>query len=852
MNQRIVLSLALFGALAFPRLHAQTLGGTDPTDLQSDSSANCQDALSGMAETCDQDQNQGAALDQQNQQQDSMRFPGQSMPSLPGATRGRQTITSGTGLENAPLRNPRTGQTQLQEMRPEPPSDFQRFVAATTGQMLPIYGAKLFNRVPTTFSPNDLAPVTQDYVIGPDDVLRVRIWGQISYSDNLRVDRSGDVYLPQVGAIHVAGLPFSALDQQMRRAVGRIYRNFDLSVDVGQIRAMQIYVAGQARRPGAYTVSSLSTLVNALFASGGPSAQGSLRHILVKRNGETVTDFDLYALLVHGDKSKDIRLLPEDVLYIPPAGPQVAIAGTVRTPAIYEVRSNETIGDLIAMAGNLTAMASNTRISLERVQGQELRQAMEFALDASGLAHPLEDGDILRVYPILPAYQKTVTLRGNVANPGRFAWTDGMHLSDLIPDRDSLQSREYWWKRSKLGLPTPGFEAASQPGMPSFQTEGATHGSLAAQVESLSPATSNLPQTASRASRNTSSVSNLANTSDSSNNDYSPEPRRNVVELTTPEINWDYAVIERVDPETLKTSLVPFDLGKLVLQHDASQNLALQPGDVVTIFSQDDIHVPRARQTKYVNLEGEFVHPGVYSVEPGDTLRDLVQRAGGFTPDAYVYGSEFTRESTRILQQQRLDEYVQTVRMEAERGTQALAISGSSSSNGNDVAASKAAADSLVSRLSQIQATGRIVLQFRPDGTKIDQVPALSLENGDKFVVPPMPATVNVVGAVYNQNSFLFHQGGTLERYLTLAGGPNRNADRHHIFVIRADGSVVSRPEQHSMGLWTSSFNSMRLHPGDTIVVPDKTLRPSALRGVMDWTQVFSQLALGAAAIHAF
>lgn len=846
MNQRVVLFLALFAVVACPRSHAQTQSGTDSTYSQSTSSSICQDSPDGLGDYCGQDQTQDGTQTQQNRQVYQQGSENQSQdplsPSLQGMGRGRQTTGSGTETETAPLRGSRTDRTQSLEQRPDPPSEFQRFVAATTGQMLPIYGAKLFTRVPTTFSPNDLAPVTQDYMIGPDDVLRVRIWGQVSYSGNLRVDRSGDVYLPQVGAVHVAGLQFSALDQHMRAAIGRIYRNFDLSVDVGQIRAMQIYVAGQARRPGAYTVSSLSTLVNALFASGGPSTQGSLRHILVKRNGATVADFDLYALLVHGDKSKDIRLLPEDVLYIPPVGPEVAITGSVRTPAIYEMRSDETIGDLLEMAGNLTAVASNARVSVERVEDHALRQAMEVSLDAAGRAHTLEDGDIVRVYPILPAYEKTVTLRGNVANPGRFAWTAGMHLSDLIPDRNSLQSREYWWKRSKLGLPTPNFEAARRIDTPNQRTEGTTPGTLAAQVES----------TRSQPSTQLGSQSNNPNGQDSANRSDISKPNLNVVELTTPEINWDYAVIERVDPESLKTSLVSFDLGKLVLQHDASQNLALQPGDVITIFSQDDMHVPRAKQTKYVNLEGEFVHPGVYSVEPGDTLRDLVRRAGGFTSDAYIYGSEFTRESTRILQQQRFDEYVQSVRMEAERGTQALAISGSRSGSDSDVAASKSIADSLVARLSQIKATGRIVLQFRPETAKVEQVPTMSLENGDKFIVPAMPATVNVVGAVYNQNSFLFKQGGTLDKYLQLAGGPNRNADRRHIFLIRADGSVVSRGEQHGLGLWASSFNGLRLNPGDTIVVPDKTLRPSALRGVMDWTQVFSQLALGAAAIHSF
>jgi protein involved in polysaccharide export with SLBB domain len=651
------------------------------------------------------------------------------------------------------------------------------------------------------------------------------------------------------------------LDQHLRQAVARIYRNFDLSVDVGRTRSMQVYVTGQARRPGVYTISSLSSLVNALFASGGPSAQGSLRHILVNRGGATIADFDLYSLLVHGDKSKDVRLLPEDVLYIPAAGPQVAITGSVRSPAIYELRAGETIADLIETAGKTTAMSSDARISLERVGQRQLRQAMEFKFDAAGLAAPLADGDILRIFPILPLYEKTVTIRGNVANPGRFAWHPGMRLSDLIPDRESLLSRDYWWKRSHLGLPVPEFESTistlepdqRSPGSngPGSQTpisqENLTAALLPnAQQDPYNAATES-PRPGQTGNTGSSIASQLAQNSAPGG---AGQPRRYDVRLSAPEINWDYAVIERLDPDTLKSSLIPFDLGKLVIDHDAGQDMGLQPGDTITVFSQSDIRVPLDRQTKYVELEGEFVHAGIYSVQPGETLRDIARRAGGLTPKAYLFGAEFTRQSTRLLQQQRIDEYARTVSMEAERGTQALAMSTPSGSGSADVSASRLASQELSTRLSQIRATGRIVLQFHPESAGIDDVPAISLENGDRFVVPFTPSTVNVVGAVYDQNSFLFDHGRSVIHYLQLAGGPNRNADSHHAFVIRADGSVVSRAAVKGASIWTNSFNQIRLNPGDTIVVPDKTLRPSALRGIMDWTQVFSQLALGAAAIN--
>ena len=289
--------------------------------------------------------------------------------------------------------------------------------------------------------------------------------------------------------------------------------------------------------------------------------------------------------------------------------------------------------------------------------------------------------------------------------------------------------------------------------------------------------------------------------------------------ISAPEIDWNYAVIERLDRETLKTSLIPFDLGKLVMLHDRSQDLELQPGDVVSVFSQADIHVPLAEQTKYVRLEGEFIHSGIYSVKPGEKLRELVQQAGGFSPNAYLYGSEFTRETTRIVQQARIDEYVQNLQLQVTRGNLALAASPVSSpqdlASGN---ATLASGRELITKLSQIRATGRVVLEFNPVSAGQDIVPDIDLEDGDRFVVPPVPATVNVVGAVYDQNSFLYRKERPSGAYLHLAGGPNRDADKKHAFIIRADGSVVST--QSANGLWGNTFEQLKMNPGDTIVVP--------------------------------
>ena len=802
-------------------------------------------------------------------------------PGNPSGQNGGQAPLNFNYTDNENVgRQPAIRPQQQPTLPPEPLTEFQKFVASTTGQVLPIYGESLFRQVPTTFAPLDMVPVPSDYVIGPGDELRIRVWGQVNFRADVRVDRSGEIYLPQIGGVQVAGLPSSALDAHLRAAIGRVYRNFDLTADVGQIRAIQVYLAGEARRPGVYTVSSLSTLVDALFAGGGPSAAGSFRHIELRRAGTVVTDFDLYSLLVHGDKSKDVTLQNGDVLFIPPVGPQVALTGSVKHPAIYELRASDALAEALADAGGASVVAAQARISIERTDEHRDRYAMEVAWDQAGLATELADGDLVRVFSIVPRYQKTVTLRGNTANQGHFAWHSGMHISDLIPDKDSLITRNYWWRRAQLGLPSPEFEPLqSFPDLrqPSSPTElprrqliqapasgGATFGANTGQPSSgyneqnpgENPAVTNQDQsgassTITGSTRNLSAAQRAGSASlaaEQPTYSQAPAAMRTEVGPFAPEIDWNYAVIERLDSATLKTTLIPFDLGKLVLQHDASQDLELQPGDIVSIFSQGDIRVPIAQQTKYVRLDGEFAHAGVYTVQPGETLRDLVQRAGGFTAAAYLYGSEFTRESTRAVQQRRMDEYVQTLEMQMQRGNLALASSPATSTQ--DLASGAAAQNSeqeLLGRLRQIRATGRIVLEFKAGSSGLDVLPDISLEDGDRFVVPPVPASVNVVGAVYDQNSFLYETIRRAGTYLHLAGGPNRDADRKHTFVIRADGSVISREAEK--GIWGNEFDNLRMNPGDTIVVPEKTFKPSALRGVLDWSQLFSQFALGAAAL---
>jgi protein involved in polysaccharide export with SLBB domain len=817
-----------------------------------------------------------------------------------------QSIIDQGGLSNGQSQLAALEESRLLAIRaPSAPTDFQLLVRGSLGTLLPVYGDSLFRQVPSTFAPLREVNVTPDYVLGPGDQLLIRIWGQVNFNAQLTVDRTGSIYLPQVGEIHVAGLPYAQVRQHIHDALGHIYKSFELSVEMGQLRSIQVFVVGQARRPGTYTLSSLSTLVTALFATGGPSVQGSLRDIQLRRNGQTISHFDLYDLLIFGDMSKDAQLLPGDVIYIPPVGPQIAISGDVHNPAIYELKGTPTVEESLRFAGGLSATASLLRASLERLDAQKNRTVLDISLQGAGLTTPVQQADILRVLPISPQFQNTVTLRGNVAETGRFSWHPGMKLSDIIPDSQSLITRDYWERRNQLGVPGPEFkpEYANNPdyysrdlngyqtgtaqydanGVPIYNGQSAPNVSQGQQANGSRTGAASTGQSTSQNANQAAGQNNDPNcipdaSSNSQQNQYGQSPGSSVqgtnsqngqpctspgsrsladetqasagnlprpaltVALPVPEIDWSYAVIERMNPQTLATSLVPFNPGKLVLDHDAAQNLALEPGDVVTIFSQADIKVPQAQRTKFVRLEGEFKQAGIYSVLPGETLRQLVERAGGITPDAYLFGSNFTRESTRILQQLRLNDYLQNLELEIDRSTIAA-----SASVGNVDPAATAASRSLVARFRTIRATGRVVLNIPQNASEIADLPNIQLEDGDRFVVPSKPSTVNVVGAVYDQNSFLFRDSREVRSYLRLAGGPTKSADGGDSFIIRADGSVVSRHSRN--GVFGNTFATMRLNAGDTVVIPEKVPRPSGLRNFISYTQIFSQLALGAAAI---
>lgn len=797
-------------------------------------------------------------------------------------TAGESDISSPRTMDSSPsgaLDQSRSGLLS-RVLPPVPLTEFQKVVSASTGKVLPIYGAGLFTARPSTFAPVSNIPVTADYAIGPGDELRIQIWGQVSQHGTFVVDRTGAISMPTVGAIHVAGVQYSHLSDFLKTQLARVYRNFDLNVNLGQLRSIQVFVVGQVKQPGSYTISSLSTLVNALFVSGGPLPQGSLRDIQVRRGGETISHFDLYDLLLRGDKSKDVRLQAGDVIYIPAVGPQVAILGSVNTPGIYELRAEKSFRQLMELAGGESSTASDAHLRVERIYNHAERSEIEVDLanDNSAIA---QDGDIINVTSILGRFQNTVTLRGNVANPGRYVWHQGMHVSDLIPSREALVTRSYYQKLNKLGqfqseydepVPVAGGVRTSSAsnlnsneslsnstvngrstGVPSGNGSSASNYDGTRQEGSLGLAAGATEDAATRNQQ--SSTSGSGNSSVGSMltaNSNAFEAKTDVV-LNAPDIDWGYAVIERQNAVDLTTSLEPFNLGKAVLDKDPAQDLELLSGDVVTIFSQADIHGPSSQQTKFVKLEGEFSGAGIYSVRPGETLRQLVKRAGGLTPDAYLFGSEFTRESVRRLQKQRILEYADTLESQVSANTSAAAATSISAADAAAAEASAKAARSAVAHLRQARPSGRIVLELKPDSKDVDSLPNIELEDGDQFIVPRTPATVSVQGQVYSANSFIYKKGKRVKDYVFLAGGPDRIADHKQEYILRADGSVLSYQygdrEKHSIFV-SNKFDEQTVFAGDTIVVPPSLMQGSLMREILNISTIVQGFGLGVAAIN--
>ena len=772
-----------------------------------------------------------------------------------GLTNGRNNGSA--GRNGADDRGGNGGSNQAPPRRSEPPAkpgEFQRFVEGATGRLLPIFGARFFADTADTFQSLDNVPVSADYTIGPGDEIVTRAWGSIDIDYRSTVDRNGMLNLPKVGSFNVAGVKVSDLERNLRAQIGRLFTNFDLSVSLGQLRGLRVFVVGPARRPGVVTLSSQSTLLSAVVAAGGPSSSGSMRSVLLRRDGKVISELDVYDFLVQGDKSKDVQLAAGDVIVFQPAGARVALAGALDTPAIFELKTaQEPLRDVLRYAGGAPILANLNRAQLERIDPSQplaSRFVETLRLDATGLQKPMRDGDILTLLAISPQFANAVTLTGHVAQPLRYPFTPGMRVRDLIPDRDALISPDFY-RRKNLLVQTLDDDNPGRSGNVATPAngDGSRSGRLTAQGADRAGTTS---------STRVNGAADAPEPAASDRSDAQTQDRVAVARARrTPaalfdDLNWDYATVERLNPD-LTTQVIAFNLGRAVLEKGDIDNVALQPGDVVTVYSQKDVQVPVSKQTRLVSIEGEVNAPGVYQLQPTETLKSLIQRAGGFTAQAYVYGLDFSREETRARQRDNLTAAI--ARLESLSATQAAR---DAANRRDDVSAQTAAAVSSAAtqaqlvRLSRLQPNGRIALELTPEVNSIDGLPDLPLEHGDHVVVPPRPGFVTVAGAVVNNNAFIWKPGRTAGDYLRLAGA-DEAADTSNMFILRADGTVSHATDKRGF-FGRNSLESQAMQPGDALIVPNQldfeTWGRAFVRNLKDISLIFGQFGLGIAAIH--
>ena len=763
-------------------------------------------------------------------------------PSLGGAT-----TSSGRPPAAAASPGPFDPLARRPEAPPPRPSEFQKFVEVATGRLLPVFGASFFGESAESFSALDNVPVSADYALGPGDEVILRAWGSIDVDYRSTVDRNGMLNLPKVGTFSVTGVKASELEKHLRIQIGRLYTNFNLSVALGQLRGVKVFIVGPAQRPGVYTLPGQSTVLSAMAAAGGPAPYGSMRKVTLRRDGKDISELDLYDFLVLGDKSKDVQLAAGDVVLFQSAGPRVALSGALDLPAIYELKTpNESVREVLRYAGGSPMLADRNRAQLERIDTSQARAARfveEFKLDAQGLQKPLRDGDLLTLLAISPRFANAVTLKGHVAQALRYAHRAGMRIRDLIPDREALISPEFYRRKNLLVqvLEPEDDERAMPAG------GGESTGDASNQASEPVPGGERNTARAPRASRKTT-----ANAESRDDLAAAKRARKSPAALFD-ELNWDYAVIERLIEKDLSTQVIPFNLAKAVLEGDPAHNLELLSGDVVTVYSQKDVRVPVARQTRLVSLEGEVASPGVYQLLPGETLKGLIHRAGGFTPQAYLYGLEFSREETRQRQRENLTSAI--ARLEALSATQSARDAANRRDDvgaASTTAVSNAATQAQLARLSRVQPSGRIALELRPQASSLDALPDVPLDHADRVVVPTRPAFVTVAGAVVNSNAFLWKQGRTAGDYLKLAG-VDEAADPSNMFILRADGTVNHAGDKRSF--WgRNALETEALEPGDALIVPNQldfeTWGRALVRNLKDWSQIFSGFGIGIAAIH--
>lgn len=720
------------------------------------------------------------------------------------------------------------------------------------------FGYDLFAGTATTFAPATDVPVPVEYVVGPGDTFRVQLIGNTRGNYNLVVGRDGQLNFPELGPIAVGGLRFDEARQMLEQRVTEQMIGTRASISMGELRSIRVFVLGEAELPGSYTVSGLSTITNAIFVSGGIKPIGSLRNIELKRNGQTVTRLDLYDLLLRGDTRADVRLLPNDVIFIPPVGATVGVTGEVIRPATYELRDEATAAALLALAGGLRPTAEPALATLDRVDESRNRTVVGIDIgSASGAGTAIRNGDILRIPGVRPTIQNSISISGHVHRPGDFQFRPGMRLSDALPSLDELKPnaeqhyvlirREQQADRRIAVFSADLSQALSQRGS-AADIELAPRDRI--YVFDLETGRDRILEPLMRDLRMQSSFDEpLRQVSVGGRvkvpGQYPLEPGMRISDLIRAGGSLDDAAFgataeltryDMVNGEARRSELLQIDIAR-VRAGDPAANIMLQPFDYLVVKE-----LPDWGFQEQVQLVGEVRFPGTYPIRKGETLRSVIERAGGLTDMAFADGSIFTRAALKERERQQVIDL--TRRMETDLAQLALTAAQSTTSN---VTGALAVGQSLLAGLRSAEPVGRLVIDLRESS---DAAPGgaadIILKDGDRLMVPRTTQEVTVIGEVQSATSHLYDPGRSRNDYIDMSGGTTQRADRGRTYVVRANGSVVAG------GTAWFSRTGVDMQPGDTVVVPLDVDRLPALPTWTSITQILYNLAVAVAAVNSF
>ncbi len=760
------------------------------------------------------------------------------------------------------------------------------------------YGYSFFSQPPTTFLPLRDVPVGPDYVIGPEDTIRLVIWGSVQGDFSMTVDRHGQISIPGVGVVYVNGLTFRQLQVVMEKELSRQFKNFQFNVTLDNLRTITVFVVGQARTPGSYSVSSLSTVVNALFAAGGPAKSGSMRDIQVRRGSQVVAHFDMYDFLLKGDKSKDIRLMNGDVIFIPPVGPLVAI-GTPKTPADIEAE--------LKMLARVeleeeSALIRQTRPFQEPVEvNWRSQEARRIVSGEDPLARRERMQALLRQTP------------GGIPVP-----PENIHKAELLPperrsdtnwfkNEDSAEN-QYFKKRYGLTLKEAGQRVAlsrRMEGEGPIKVPGIFELKHEKTLRELLNLCGGLGDTAFKGRVQVLRVKNhkemvlfeddlekVLRPGGSSvtlvDGDFArifPVPQlveRKVAVAGAVRLPGEYGLkdamrvkdliqlagglLAHASPDVMEiTRFTPSSQGvqssqltvnlKRALADDPRENIRLQPNDYLFVRS-----IPEWDVYKTVKVEGEVNYPGTYAIRKGETLSSLISRAGGYTTSAYPFGAILTRPSVKAQQKEQLAQAIdqaEAITLAYYSGQTQQALEPEEVRRAEYFAKLQ---QQLLGRLRAIEPLGRVIVRVddpeRMRGTPND----IALMDGDKLVVPQKPGTVSVLGSVFSPSAVAYSPQASVSDYIARAGGVNRIGDLRNAYVIKANGSAVGRSAFTRFGFgqtWDGyqytyhrgGVGSLKLDPGDTIVVPERLEKVTWLKPVKDIVTIIGNLALTAGVI---